>query len=178
MGERTWGKGSVQNVIELEGGKSLLKLTTAAYCRPSGKNIHRFGNEKDDEEWGVRPDKGYDLRLGDAEIVGLMNDRRDRDVVRPRPDGPNGEQPEDKPQQTPQDTPAKDSPAETPADKPAPEAGSDKPAAEAGGETPQPDAGAEPAEAGEPGAEEKPAFVDRQLEMALKYLSTELARAN
>ena len=42
MGERTWGKGSVQNIIELENGRSALKLTTAAYKRPSGKNIHRF----------------------------------------------------------------------------------------------------------------------------------------
>ena len=42
IGERTWGKGSVQNVIELEEGKSALKLTTAGYHRPSGKNIHRF----------------------------------------------------------------------------------------------------------------------------------------
>ncbi|MEK6234818.1 MAG: S41 family peptidase, partial [Planctomycetales bacterium] len=41
IGERTWGKGSVQNVIDLEEGKSALKLTTASYWRPSGKNIHR-----------------------------------------------------------------------------------------------------------------------------------------
>ncbi len=37
VGERTWGKGSVQNVIELEQGKSALKLTTAGYHRPSGR---------------------------------------------------------------------------------------------------------------------------------------------
>ena len=42
IGERTWGKGSVQSVVELEDGKSALKLTTAAYRRPNGKNIHRF----------------------------------------------------------------------------------------------------------------------------------------
>jgi len=196
MGERTWGKGSVQNVIELEGGKSLLKLTTAAYCRPSGKNIHRFGDEEDDEEWGVRPDKGYELRLGDAEIVGLMNDRRDRDIVRPHPDHRNdqqagskpGETPGVKPDETPEEqpggTPAEkpdEQPSEKPVEKPGADAGHDpaeKPAAEAGGDSPEPDNGSEPAEASEPAAEEKPAFVDRQLEMALKYLATELARAN
>ena len=50
VGERTWGKGSVQNIIELEGGRSALKLTTAGYLRPSGKNIHRFegAGENDD----------------------------------------------------------------------------------------------------------------------------------
>ncbi|MCA9151459.1 MAG: S41 family peptidase, partial [Planctomycetales bacterium] len=53
MGERTWGKGSVQNIIELEGGRSALKLTTAGYRRPSGKNIHRFEGATDDDDWGV-----------------------------------------------------------------------------------------------------------------------------
>ena len=47
VGERTWGKGSVQNVIELEDGHSALKLTTASYRRPSGKNIHRFPDAKE-----------------------------------------------------------------------------------------------------------------------------------
>jgi carboxyl-terminal processing protease len=54
IGERSFGKGSVQNVIPLENRKSILKLTTASYWRPSGKNIHRQG-KKDDEEWGVSP---------------------------------------------------------------------------------------------------------------------------
>ena len=71
MGERTWGKGSVQSVIELEDGKSALKLTTAAYFRPSGKNIHRFPDAKDQDEWGVMPDKGYELKLSDKEMVEL-----------------------------------------------------------------------------------------------------------
>jgi carboxyl-terminal processing protease len=63
IGERTWGKGSVQNVIELSGGDSALKLTTASYHRPSGKNIHRFPGAKEDEEWGVKPNEGYEVPL-------------------------------------------------------------------------------------------------------------------
>ena len=35
----------------------MLKLTVAAYMRRSGKNIHRFKNAKESEEWGVKPDK-------------------------------------------------------------------------------------------------------------------------
>ncbi len=50
VGERTWGKGSVQNVIELEDGTSALKLTTASYHRPSGKNIHRFPGASESED--------------------------------------------------------------------------------------------------------------------------------
>jgi carboxyl-terminal processing protease len=82
MGERTWGKGSVQSVIELEDGKSALKLTTSAYLRPSGKNIHRFPDAKATDEWGVMPDKGFELKLGNKELVELDKDRRDRDILR------------------------------------------------------------------------------------------------
>ncbi|MFO0949372.1 MAG: S41 family peptidase [Planctomycetota bacterium] len=63
IGERTWGKGSVQNVIELEGGESALKLTTAAYRRPNGHNIHRFEDSKEEDEWGVSPNKGFDVKF-------------------------------------------------------------------------------------------------------------------
>src|SRR5690349_21718964 len=63
IGERSYGKGSVQNIILLENDTSALKLTTASYIRPSGKNIHRFPDKKDFEsahidpdEWGVKPD--------------------------------------------------------------------------------------------------------------------------
>jgi carboxyl-terminal processing protease len=81
IGERTWGKGSVQNVIELENGHSALKLTTAAYRRPNGKNIHRFPEAKPTDEWGVMPDSNHEIRLSDAEIVALNKDRRARDIV-------------------------------------------------------------------------------------------------
>src|SRR5262249_17596630 len=36
VGERSYGKGSVQNIIEMEGHTTALKLTTASYWRPSG----------------------------------------------------------------------------------------------------------------------------------------------
>jgi carboxyl-terminal processing protease len=82
VGERTWGKGSVQNVIELEEGRSAIKLTTAAYLRPSGKNIHRFPDAKETDEWGVTPDKGYALKLDQEELYKLLDYRRDRDILR------------------------------------------------------------------------------------------------
>jgi carboxyl-terminal processing protease len=60
IGERSYGKGSVQNVIKMEGGSSALKLTTASYWRPSGKNIHRFPDAKENDDWGVKPnDSGF-----------------------------------------------------------------------------------------------------------------------
>jgi carboxyl-terminal processing protease len=81
VGERTWGKGSVQNIIEMEDGQSALKLTTAAYIRPSGKNIHRYPDAKESDQWGVMPDKGFDLKLNDDELSDLVKVRRDRDLL-------------------------------------------------------------------------------------------------
>lgn len=86
IGERTWGKGSVQNVIELENGTSALKLTTASYHRPSGKNIHRTKDAKESDEWGVKPNKGYDIRFAIKEMRDFLDYRRLRDVI--SKDGP------------------------------------------------------------------------------------------
>ena len=58
-----------------------MKLTTASYRRPSGKNIHRFPDAKDSDEWGVMPDKGYDVKLNAHEMERLIDDRRERDIL-------------------------------------------------------------------------------------------------
>lgn len=81
VGDRTWGKGSVQNVIEMEQGKSALKLTTASYHRPNGKNIHRFPGAKDTDEWGVMPDENYRIILPIEELKKYDEYRRTRDVL-------------------------------------------------------------------------------------------------
>jgi carboxyl-terminal processing protease len=61
MGERTFGKGSVQTVIPLRDGQAL-KLTTSRYFTPSGTSIHERGLEPDivirrleDEPAAMRP---------------------------------------------------------------------------------------------------------------------------
>jgi len=82
VGERTWGKGSVQNVIELEQGSSALKLTTASYHRPSGKNIHRYKGSKDSDEWGVTPPKDMLIKFSRSEVQKYLEYRRQRDVLR------------------------------------------------------------------------------------------------
>ena len=68
-------------MIPLEAGKSALKLTTASYHRPSGKNIHRFPKATEKDEWGVMPDAGYDLRMSFEEMRDLDNARREREVI-------------------------------------------------------------------------------------------------
>ncbi len=91
VGERSYGKGSVQNVIPMEGDTSALKLTTASYWRPSGKNIHRFPDKKDFEaakidadEWGVSPDKGMEVAVKDEDRVKYQQWRSERDVILPK----------------------------------------------------------------------------------------------
>ncbi|MBM4045322.1 MAG: S41 family peptidase [Planctomycetes bacterium] len=49
VGEKSFGKGAVQSVIQLEGGKSALKLTTAKYFTPSGESFHGKGIQPDIE---------------------------------------------------------------------------------------------------------------------------------
>jgi carboxyl-terminal processing protease len=165
LGERSWGKGSVQNVIELENGSAALKLTTAAYRRPNGKNIHRFDDAKDEDEWGVMPDKGFEIKLGDSEMIALVQERRRRDIVAPKepaskPDaetvaesGSEKETPAAKPDERSQAKPNGE--AKPHAEPKMPDATSDKPAADAKVE----------------------AIVDRQLEAAVKHLTGELAKA-
>jgi len=81
VGQRTWGKGTVQNVIELEGGRSALKLTTATYWRPSGKNIHRLSTATDEDDWGVTPDDGYEVVLEKEDFERTQRERRAREVL-------------------------------------------------------------------------------------------------
>jgi carboxyl-terminal processing protease len=155
IGERTWGKGSVQNVIELESGKSALKLTTASYARPNGHNIHRFPNAKESDEWGVKPDEGLEVRLRDSEFDGLIRYRQSRDAVEARA-------------------------------KPAKKAGDDKAgddkAEKATGKDGEKDMTMSETEKSQDLAQEAPkrsrdGFVDRQLQKAVEYLTSELARA-
>lgn len=81
VGERSWGKGSVQNIIELESGSSALKLTTASYHRPSGKNIHRFPKAKKEDEWGVMPDKEHLVKFSTQQMISYRKFRSQRDVL-------------------------------------------------------------------------------------------------
>jgi carboxyl-terminal processing protease len=130
IGERSWGKGTVQNIEELEGGKSALRITIATYWRPSGKDIHKRRNAKDTDDWGVRPDPGMEVILPKEVHEKWIRSRRMRDVT------PISEleakraasllAPPDSTQKNPSTT--KD-PGANPADppKPVPDAGEDEP---------------------------------------------------
>jgi carboxyl-terminal processing protease len=80
LGQRSYGKGTVQKLIPTESGHSLLKLTAASYHRPNGKNIHRAPGATDAEEWGVSPDAGYDLPLTEEQFEAYRKYRDGRDL--------------------------------------------------------------------------------------------------
>ena len=75
----------MQTVVPLEGESSHLKLTTATYYvgkDDKKKNIHRFPDSKESDQWGVKPNDGYEVKLTDEERINYFKWRRLRDVVR------------------------------------------------------------------------------------------------
>ena len=86
MGERSYGKGSVQNIQPFEGGE--LKLTTASFWRPNGKNLNKSSTSgKEEEEWGVSPNKGFSLKLSERERDELYEHQHNSEII-PRRDLP------------------------------------------------------------------------------------------
>jgi carboxyl-terminal processing protease len=81
-GQRTWGKGTVQNVVQLEGGRSAIRLTIGSYRRPNGKDIHKWKEAKDSDDWGVRPDPGLEALLTNHQNDLIILARRKRDFLR------------------------------------------------------------------------------------------------
>jgi len=76
LGEKSFGKGSVQTVIPL-GDFGAMRLTTARYYTPSGRSIQAKGIEPDIEVLPaqVKPLENYGLVLKESELSGaLKND--------------------------------------------------------------------------------------------------------
>jgi carboxyl-terminal processing protease len=80
VGQRSYGKGTVQQVIELDDRRGALKLTTASYWRPSNKNIHRRRDAGENEDWGVRPDPGCEVVVDGDDLTRLKLWRYNRDT--------------------------------------------------------------------------------------------------
>jgi carboxyl-terminal processing protease len=79
IGARTYGKGSVQSLLTLDNGNAALKLTTAYYYLPSGKNIMR---KKGAKTWGVEPDPAFDIPLTDDENRQVLRNRQNSELIR------------------------------------------------------------------------------------------------
>ena len=80
MGERSYGKGSVQTIQPFEGGE--MKVTTASFWRPNGKNLNKLSTKgADTDEWGVTPNKGFAMKLSGRERRQLYDHFRDSEVI-------------------------------------------------------------------------------------------------
>ena len=76
LGQRTFGKGSVQNVVNLS-SISKMKLTTFYYRLRGGRLIHR---QPDSTQWGVQPD--LTVEMLPSQVADSLIMRRDADVIR------------------------------------------------------------------------------------------------
>ena len=77
VGERTYGKGSVQMLFPVAGRSAFLKLTTSHYYLPSGRCLHR---EETSTQWGVEPD--LVVEMTPEQMGAVMDARREMDVLR------------------------------------------------------------------------------------------------
>jgi carboxyl-terminal processing protease len=89
VGERTFGKGSVQMLFPLASRSAYLKLTTSHYYLPKGKCIHR---EENSTEWGVDPH--LTIEMTPEQMKAAIESRQELDVLRDANAAPaEGEQP-------------------------------------------------------------------------------------
>jgi C-terminal peptidase prc len=84
-GRRSYGKGSVQKSEILPGlGNMYFKLTTGTFTRPNGKNLHRFPDSKPGDDWGIRPDPGYEFPVP-PDVARQVKVWMQQQVLRPGP---------------------------------------------------------------------------------------------
>lgn len=81
VGSRTYGKGSVQVVVQYTGGGSQLKMTMAYYHLPSGQPVkNRYLMEKEGRtDWGIAPDVPVDLTI--SELRRMIDVQRENEVL-------------------------------------------------------------------------------------------------
>lgn len=77
VGERTFGKGSVQMLFSLANRTAYLKLTTSHYYLPSGRCIHK---EENSTTWGVEPDVRVEVTPQQMDDVDRL--RAEQEVLR------------------------------------------------------------------------------------------------
>lgn len=81
LGTRTVGKGSVQQIIPLDGGHGGIKLTTSHYYLPNGSNIHK---KEGASEWGVDPSDGFYVLMSNDEMIEMLKVRRESEIIKPK----------------------------------------------------------------------------------------------
>ncbi len=85
LGTRSFGKGSVQNLIPILGGRAYLKLTTAHYYvpdadMPAGDQWYLLHRKEHAKTWGIEPHIKVDLIP--QETAKVLRLRRERDLLK------------------------------------------------------------------------------------------------
>ena len=79
LGTRSFGKGSVQEVVQIDSNKGgLLKMTVAYYYLPSGRLVNR---KKDSTDWGVEPQ--IKVPMDPEQEKQLIMEQADLDAIGP-----------------------------------------------------------------------------------------------
>ena len=81
LGQRSFGKGTVQEIFKLPLDNGSMKLTDSSYWRPSGRNIHRIRRtakiengrysklSEETDDWGVMPDPDLEWKTAKNQRV-------------------------------------------------------------------------------------------------------------
>lgn len=96
LGDRSFGKGSVQNVMTLAGGDAEMRLTTQYYFLPNGRLVHR---REGAHTWGVEPHLNVEMlpqQISDSLLLRQEVDLPpDASRVKPRKPVTGGEDPDE-----------------------------------------------------------------------------------
>jgi carboxyl-terminal processing protease len=75
-GERSYGKGTVQQLLYMQSGNRMLKLTSASFWTKGGNRIQRLPGA---DRWGVDPSPELEVTLTDEQHGEWLLARRERD---------------------------------------------------------------------------------------------------
>jgi carboxyl-terminal processing protease len=83
IGQRTFGKANIMKLLDtsLPGGIGY-RVSTGLTLRPNGKGRHRFPESKLTDEWGVRPDRGFEVPLT-PDVSARLRTQAELHAIRP-----------------------------------------------------------------------------------------------
>ncbi len=85
VGQRTFGKANIMTPITTRFPGLSYKVSTGYSLRPNGKNRHRFPDSKRTDDWGVRPDPGYEIPVT-PDLMARLRESAERQAMRPPED--------------------------------------------------------------------------------------------
>lgn len=84
IGTRSYGKGSVQTIhpFQTRQGLAELKLTTATFWRPNGRNLNKSSTKgRPEDVWGVKPNKGFNIEISRRDLNKLQEFMRFNEII-------------------------------------------------------------------------------------------------